>query len=180
VDEGTRRDVMTSALLEQPDSWLWVICDSQSYPDPQTTRNNFGETITGLIAAGRAFEANSIEELAERIGVPPANLRRAVDEFNAGVNSGSDRFGRTLWRIRIDQPPFYAGARIPTVHHTMGGIEINTETQVLNTNGQIIPGLFAAGEATGGVHGTNRLGGNALADIHTFGRIAGANAARGL
>jgi flavocytochrome c len=177
VDEGARRDVMTNALLQQPDAWLWVICDSQSYPDPQTTRNNFGETIVQLLDAGRAFSGNTIDELAAKIDVPAANLRAAFAEFNAGVDAGRDKWGRTLWRIKIDKPPFYAGARVPTVHHTMGGLEINASTQVLNKSGQVIPGLYAAGEVTGGIHGTNRLGGNALADIHTFGRIAGASAA---
>ena len=177
MDEGGRRDYMTNALLAQPDSWMWVICDAQSYPDPVNNRNNFGETIVQLVEAGRAFQADTIEELARLIDVPPANLRRAVDEFNAGVAAGTDRFGRSLWRIRIDQPPFYAGARIPTVHHTMGGVEINNNAQVINTAGRVIPGLFAAGEVTGGIHGTNRVGGNALADIFVFGRIAGTNAA---
>ena len=180
VNEGGRRDEMSKALLDQPDSWMWVICDSQSYPNPDVTKNNFDETINGLIAAGRAFGADTIEELAVKINVPAANLRRAVDEFNAGVDAKTDRFGRTVWRIKIDKPPYYAGARVPTVHHTMGGIEINTKAQVINKSGQIIPGLYAAGEVTGGIHGTNRLGGNALADVHTFGRIAGINAASGL
>ena len=180
VNEAGRRDDMTKALLEQPDSWLWVICDSRSYPNPDTTKNNFGETINGLIANNRAFGANTIEELAAKINVPPANLRKALDEFNAGVDAGSDKWGRLAWRDKINKPPYYAGARIPTVHHTMGGIEINASAQVLNKSGQVIPGLYAAGETAGGLHGTNRLGGNALADIHTFGRIAGASAAKGL
>ena len=180
MDEGGRRDYMTNALLDQRDAFMWIICDAQSYPDPANDSNNFGETIVQLVAAGRAFQADTVEELARLIDVPPANLRRAVDEFNAGVAAGTDRFGRSLWRIRIDQPPFYAGARVPTVHHTMGGVQINPGAQVLNRAGQVIPGLFAAGEVAGGIHGTNRLGGNALADIHTFGRIAGTNAAAGL
>ena len=179
VNEAGRRDDMTKALLQQTDSWLWVICDSRSYPDPDNTRNNFGETINGLIKANRAYGANTLDELAAQINVPAANLRKAVDEFNAGVTAGQDKWGRLAWRNKIDRPPYYAGARIPTVHHTMGGIEINSSAQVLNKSGQVIPGLYAAGETAGGVHGTNRLGGNALADIHTFGRIAGASAAAG-
>jgi flavocytochrome c len=178
VDEGARRDVMTNALFQQQDSWMWVICDKQSYPTPQT-KNNFNETIEDLIKQGRAFGADTIEELAAKINVPAASLKAAVAEFNAGVDAGKDKWGRTLWRIKINQPPYYAGARIPTVHHTMGGIEINPKAQVLNTGGQVIPGLYAAGETTGGIHGSNRLGGNALADIHTFGRIAGTGAAAG-
>ena len=65
----------------------------------------------------------------------------------------------------------------PAVHHTMGGLVINTDAQVLNTDGEVIEGLYAAGEVTGGIHGTNRLGSCALADITVFGRIAGQNAA---
>ncbi|MCL1837212.1 MAG: flavocytochrome c [Treponema sp.] len=179
VNEGARRDVMTLALFDQTDAFMWVICDKQSYPTPQT-KNNFNESIEELIAAGRAFEGNTLEELAGKIGIPAENLVKAAEEFNAGVEAGIDGLGRTLWRIKIDTPPFYAGARIPTVHHTMGGIEINTSTQVLNTAGNVIPGLYAAGEVTGGIHGSNRLGGNALADIHVFGRIAGTSAAAGL
>ncbi|MDR1178150.1 MAG: flavocytochrome c [Spirochaetaceae bacterium] len=176
VDEGARRDVMTLALFEQQDAYMWVICDRHSYPTPQT-KNNFNETIEELVQQGRAFSADTIEELAAKINVPAANLRAAVAEFNAGVDAGRDRWGRTLWRIKIDTPPYYAGPRIPTVHHTMGGIQINTRAQVINTRGQVIPGLYACGETTGGIHGSNRLGGNALADIHVFGRIAGTNAA---
>jgi flavocytochrome c len=178
VDEGARRDVMTLALFQQRDAFMWVICDKHSYPTPQV-KNNFNESIEELIQQGRAFGANTIEELAAKIGVPPANLKAAVDEFNAGVDAGQDKWGRTLFKIKIDSPPYYAGARIPTVHHTMGGIQINKDTQVIDKNGQIIPGLYAAGEVTGGIHGSNRLGGNALADIHVFGRIAGASAAAG-
>jgi len=179
VDEAGRRDDMTNALIAQPDSFMYIICDSQSYPNPDTSLNNFGETINALIAAGRAYGDNTVAGLAAKIGVPAANLQKAIDEFNAGVDAKTDRFGRALWRNKINKPPYYAGARVPTVHHTMGGIQINPKTQVLNKSGQVIPGLYAAGEVTGGIHGTNRLGGNALADIHTHGRIAGASAAAG-
>jgi fumarate reductase flavoprotein subunit len=169
---------MTLALFQQQDAFMWVICDKHSYPTPQV-KNNFNESIEELIQQGRAFGADTIEELAGKIGVPPANLKAAVDEFNTGVDAGKDKWGRTLFKIKIDTPPYYAGARIPTVHHTMGGIQINKDAQVINKGGHVIPGLYAAGEVTGGIHGSNRLGGNALADIHVFGRIAGTNAATG-
>lgn len=177
VDEGARRDVMTKALFDQEDAWLWVVLDGKNYPTPEK-KNNFNETIEELIAQGRAFKGDTLEELAAAIGVDPANLVKAVEEFNAAVDSGkADSFGRTLFDTKIDTPPYYAGARVPTVHHTMGGVEINEYTQVLDTNGDIIPGLYAAGEVTGGIHGANRLGGNALADVTVFGRIAGESAA---
>ena len=125
-------------------------------------------------------EGGELEELAAEIGVDPANLVAAVTEINTHVDAKTpDSFGRTLYKEKIDKGPFYAGARVPTVHHTMGGVKINTNAQVIDANGKIIPGLYAAGEVTGGIHGTNRLGGNALTDTVVFGRIAGANAAAG-
>lgn len=177
VDEGARRDVMTKGLMEQTDSFMWVIVDKHSYPTGDT-KNNFNETIDDLVAAGRAYKADTLEDLAKQIGADPANLVNAVENFNKAVDGTiSDEFGRTLFADKIDTAPYYAGARVPTVHHTMGGVEINEQAQVLDTNGNVIKGLYAAGEVTGGIHGTNRLGGNALADIAVFGRIAGESAA---
>ncbi len=179
VDEGARRDVMTKALFEQKDSFMWVILDKHSYPTG-STKNNFNETIDQLIAEGRAFKGDTLEDLAKQIGVSPENLVKAVAEFNTAVEKGGpDAYGRTLFADKIDTAPFYAGARVPTVHHTMGGIEINTSAQVLDKAGKIIPGLYAAGETTGGIHGSNRLGGNALPDTQVFGKIAGESAASG-
>ena len=74
--------------------------------------------------------------------------------------------------------PMYAFQITPAIHHTMGGVRINKNAEVIGVTAKPIPGLFAAGEVTGGVHGGNRVGGNAVADIVTFGRIAGANAAK--
>lgn len=177
VDEGARRDVMTKALLEQTDSYMWVVLDKHSYPTGDTV-NNFNESIDSLVEAGRAFKADTLEELAGLIGVDPDSLVSSVGTFNQAVEGSiEDPFGRTLFADKIDTAPFYAGARVPTVHHTMGGVEINESAQVINADGEIIKGLYAAGEVTGGIHGSNRLGGNALADITVFGRIAGESAA---
>ena len=107
----------------------------------------------------------------------PKVLIKTIKDYNLAVDKKSDEFGRKLFGKKIEKAPFYAGARIPTIHHTMGGVEINENTEVLNKNGEVIEGLFAAGEVTGGIHGTNRLGGNALADITVFGKIAGEKAA---
>lgn len=177
VDEGERRDVMTEALFEQTDNFMWIVVDSHSYPSGDV-KNNFNETIDELVEAGRAVKGDTLEELAEKMGVPAENLIAAVEDFNAHVeNKEPDAFGRTLYSEKIDQAPYYAGGRVPTVHHTMGGIQINVDAQVINVDGEIIPGLYAAGEVTGGIHGANRLGGNALTDTVVFGRIAGASAA---
>lgn len=179
VDEGARRDTMTKALMEQTDSWMWVIVDKNSYPTGDT-KNNFNESIDELVAAGRAFQADTLEELAQQINVDPAAFVKAVEDFNAAVDgTKEDEFGRTLFDKKIDTAPFYAGARVPTVHHTMGGLTIDTDARVLDQDGEVIKGFYAAGEVTGGIHGANRLGGNALADINVFGRIAGQSAAQG-
>lgn len=177
VAEDARRDVMTNALFQQPDAYMWTILDSQVYPTTDV-KNNFNEAIGELIAENRAVSANSIEELAEKIKVPVENLKKTIEDYNKAVDTKQDEFGRKLFGVKIEKAPFYAGARIPTVHHTMGGLQINENAQVLNKDGKIIPGLYAAGEVTGGIHGTNRLGGNALADIAVFGRIAGENVAK--
>ncbi len=179
VNEGGRRDDMTRALFEQPDNLMWIIMDSDTYPTGDE-KNNFNETANELVAAGRAFKADTLEALAEQIGVSAENLVAAVDDFNAHAATGeADQFGRTLYSTPIDNGPFYAAARVPTVHHTMGGVRINEYAQVIDENGNVIPHLYAAGEVTGGIHGANRLGGNALLDTVVYGRIAGESAAAG-
>ena len=177
VDEGGRRDVMTQALIGQTDSYMFILMDSDCYPTGDEV-NNFNESANDLVKAGRAFKADTLEDLAAQIGVPADNLVKAVDEFNKHVADKSvDEFGRTLYSTPIDTAPYYAAPRVPTVHHTMGGVEINVNCEVLDKDGNVIPGLFAAGEVTGGIHGENRLGGNALTDTVVFGRIAGNSAA---
>lgn len=186
VNEGGRRDEMTLALFEQPDTTMFIVMDSDTYPTGDEV-NNFNETINDLVAAGRAYKADTLEDLAAQINVPAENLVKSVEEYNRHCLGGdldgqADEFGRTLFTDTdkknngINDGPFYAAERVPTVHHTMGGVKINTETQVIGTDGNVIPGLFAAGEVTGGIHGANRLGGNALTDTVVFGRIAGVSA----
>ncbi len=176
VNEGGRRDEMTQALIAQTDSYMFIVMDSDCYPTGDEV-NNFNESANDLVAQGRAFKADTLEELASQIGVPADNLVAAVDGFNAHVaDKSKDDFGRTLYSTPIDTAPYYAAPRVPTVHHTMGGVEINVNCEVLDANGNVIPGLFAAGEVTGGIHGENRLGGNALTDTVVFGRIAGNSA----
>jgi fumarate reductase flavoprotein subunit len=174
VSEADRRDVMTQALIRQKDQYMFLICDAHSMPSPQS-KNSFNETAEQLVKAGRAFTSDTVEGLAAQMKVDPATLKATIDEYNTGVETKSDKFGKKLLGNKIDKAPYYASPRIPTVHHTMGGVKINTKAQVIDVNGNPIPGLFAAGEVTGGIHGSNRLGGNALADTIVFGRIAGTN-----
>ncbi|MCG0276190.1 MAG: flavocytochrome c [Thermosediminibacteraceae bacterium] len=177
VAEDARRDVMTNALFKQPDALMYVISDHKSFPKGKTS---FNEDPNDLIAKGKVIKADTIEELARKINVPPENLKATVEKYNKAVEQNKDEeFGKKLLGFKIDTPPFYASARKPTVHHTMGGVEIDTKARVIGKDGKPIPGLYAAGEVTGGIHGANRLGGNALADVIVFGRIAGESAAKG-
>ena len=112
------------------------------------------------------------------MGVDAEAFTATMEAWNACVESKTDEeFGRTSFANPLDTAPYYAIKVTAGIHHTMGGLKINTSTEVLNEAGEAIPGLFAAGEVTGGVHGANRLGGNAVADFIVFGRIAGTSAA---
>ena len=138
----------------------------------------WGGMNQGLIDSGHIVVANTLEELAEGLNIPVEPFLAQVKRYNEYAKTGVDEeYGKVAYRITpIDTAPYYAAPRVPTVHHTMGGVEINENTEVLDVNGNVIPGLFAAGEVTGGIHGENRLGGNALTDTVVFGRIAGNSA----
>ena len=170
VNELLTRDVVSAAELEQEGQYAYVIFD-------QNLREGLKATEK-YIKNGIVTEGETIEALAEKLGIDPAVLAKTLADWNDAVAAGEDKeFGRTTGMEHdLSKAPYYAIKVAPGIHHTMGGVKINTNTQVIDTNGNVIPGLFAAGEVTGGVHGGNRIGGNAVADIVVYGRIAGANA----
>lgn len=169
VDEVGTRDVVSAAEIAQTGSYSWLIVDQEML--------DASAVIQGYVTKGYTFTGATIEELAEQIGVPADALAETMTTWNSYVEAKNDPdFGRTSFATTLEGP-YYAVKVSAGIHHTMGGLAINTETAVLNTNGEVIPGLYAAGEVTGGVHGANRLGGNAVADFTVFGRIAGTNAA---
>ena len=179
VAEDERRDVLSGAMLAQTGSFAWLLSDAKTAWDIQGGKTYNGQNVEDWVASGRLVEANSIEELAEKINVPAENLQAAIDAFNKAVTGEeADALGRKVFQYTFDKAPYYAGTVQAKVHHTMGGVEINTNCEVLDTNGNVIPGFYACGEVTGGIHGANRLGGNAIADIVVFGQIAGQNAAK--
>lgn len=174
VKEDGGRDEICLATFEQTDGQYYMINDSKVIPEDRLTLS--GENLDNLIAKGTVVEADTLEELAEAIEVPAENLINTCDKFNSYVENKEDpEFGRAVWGEKIDEGPFYATLRYPALHHTMGGLKINTKAETLDENDNPIPGLYAAGEVTGGIHGANRLGGNAIADIMVFGKIAGAS-----
>ena len=171
IDEVGTRDVVSAAEIAQPGSYSWLIIDQKMVDD--------SSVIQGYIKKGYTFEGKTYEELAEQIGVDGAALAETMNTWNGYVEAKNDPdFGRTSFANKLDTAPYYAIKVTAGVHHTMGGLKINTNTEVLNENGEVIPGLFAAGEVTGGVHGANRLGGTAVSDFVVFGRIAGAAASK--
>lgn len=174
VAEDQRRDVLAAAVLAQTDKLFYIVCDQKE----AELRGMTQETLDYMVQNGLVYSGETIAELAENMGVPADALEKTVNEFNEAVKAGKpDEFGRTTWENTIETGPFYAPSFSPAVHHTMGGLEINGNAEVIDTNGQVIPGFYAAGEVTGGIHGTNRVGGNAVPDALCFGKIAGANAA---
>lgn len=129
--------------------------------------------IDAQVANGTLYRADGLEELAEQVGVDPAVFVQTIKDYNSYVDAGYDpEFEKGVFDLKVEKAPFYATPRKPAVHHTMGGLKIDTEIHVINKQGQVIQGLYAAGEVAGGLHVGNRLGGNFLTDIFTFGRIA--------
>lgn len=169
IDEVGTRDVVSAAEIAQTGSYSWLVVD-QAMADASSV-------IQGYIKKGYTVTGATYEELGKAMGVDAAAFAETMEKWNGYVEAKNDPdFGRTSFANKLDTAPYYAIKVTAGVHHTMGGLKINANTEVLNEKGEVIPGLFAAGEVTGGVHGANRLGGNAVADFTVFGRIAGAAA----
>lgn len=170
INELDTRDVVSKAILEQKDKVAYLFFDDGMRKSLKATEEYFNMKLV--------TEANNVAELADKLKIDKTAFEASIKTYNEAVTAKNDaEFKRADMPRQLNQGKVYAIEVTPAVHHTMGGLVINTNAQVINANGQPISGLFAAGEVTGGVHGGNRLGGNALADIVTFGRIAGKNAA---
>lgn len=169
VNEVSTRDTVSLAILKLKSKTAFLIFDSKVTEKVKT--------VNDYLAEGLLTSSLSIKELAIKIGIDTSEIRITIERYNSFVDNKKDEdFRRLRLSQKIDQPPFYAVEVTPAVHYTMGGLKINSKTEVINGSGQVITGLFVAGEVTGGVHGGNRLGGNSITDIIVFGRIAGKNA----
>lgn len=169
VNELETRDVVSAAELAQDGGYAYTIVDQKMM--------DASATYAGYFTKGYAVKGETYAELAEALGMDAATFEQTMNDWNAAVEAQNDpAFGRLSFAKALDTAPYYAIKVAPGIHHTMGGLKINTNAEVLTEAGEAIPGLFAAGEVTGGVHGANRLGGNAVADIVVFGRIAAQNA----
>ena len=170
IDELETRDVVSAAILAETDGQAYVLVNQVLVDQNKSMR--------GYIEQGYATSGETLDDLAAALDMDPVVLQDTLDQYNEAQASGSDtEFGRQNMTLPLDEGPYYVLLVTPSIHHTMGGLRINTNAEVLDKEGNPIPGLFAAGEVTGGVHGGNRIGGNAVTDIIVFGRIAGQKAA---
>ncbi|MCL2898655.1 flavocytochrome c [Brenneria sp. WC1b.1] len=164
INELLTRDVVSQSILKQPGAHAYLIFNDALVKQNQATQSYFKQKLVA--------EGNTPAELAKAINVDGKQLAQTVSTYSGYVKDGKDaEFNRDSLKLSLDSGKYYAIEVTPGIHHTMGGIAINNRAQVLDVNGKVIPNLFAAGEAAGGVHGANRLGGNSLADIVTYGRI---------
>ena len=177
VEELDTRRAISMAIKEQTDHVGYVLWDETSNETTGTMASNPQEAES-LFERGLMVKADTLEELAEHFDIDKDALLETVKTFNENSAKKEDpEFNLRMLGWEIKDAPFYMMKAAPAVHHTMGGLKINPEAQVINTDGEWIDGLYAAGEVTGGIHGSNRLGSVAMADITVFGRIAGQNAA---
>jgi fumarate reductase flavoprotein subunit len=171
VNELTTRDKASEAVLAQTGKSAFMIFD-------EGVRKSLKQ-IDGYFHLELVKEGDTPEALAMVLGMPPETLAQTIDTYNKAVAAKDDgEFKRPDMPRDLKTPKYYAIEIKPGVHYTMGGLKITPDARVVAKNGKPIPGFYAAGEVTGGVHGGNRLGGNSISETITFGRIAGANAAR--
>ncbi|MDR2800600.1 MAG: flavocytochrome c [Desulfovibrio sp.] len=174
VAEDARRDILAGSTMAQPEKmFLWVA-------DDQAAKRYSLDRIKVALDKELCFTAPTLEELAKilegKLKVPPADFLASAKRYNELVASGKDSdFGKKEVNLKsLEKGPFWASPTQAGVHHTMGGLRTTPDTaKVLDRYGKTVPRLYAAGEVTGGVHGTNRLGGNATSDCIVFGRVAG-------
>lgn len=177
TDDLSTRDNVSQAELKQDPAYAWIIMDQKLVDDSKKAQSLVDEK------AGKAVYGATYEELAANMGMnaeQTANFVAQMAKWNQDCANGQvdTEFGRKGGMENgLGTAPFYAIKIAPGIHHTMGGIKINDNAEVVSTTGDVIPGLFAAGETTGGVHGANRIGGTAVCDFIVFGRISGQSAA---
>lgn len=173
VNENERRDNLSYAVLGQREEMFFSIYD-RAYVERVTLPGKAGDPVEEAVLSGDAFKGETLEELAKAVGIDSDTFITTIEGYNNTVENGAQiDFPKTTYGNTISVAPFYAVPLKVTIHYCMGGVRITPQTQVVNEQNQAISGLYAAGEVTGGVHGSNRLGGCSLTDLMVFGRIAG-------
>lgn len=177
VNETAMRDVRAEGILAQ-DGSVYAIYN-QEVADRLNLEEKFADEYAKCLEGGVYYKADTLEEVAKYFNINAENLVKTMDNYNKYMTDGVDpEFGRTTSMVPMNKGPWFILKGVVSVHHTMGGVMIDTDAHVINTDGKIIEGLYAAGEVTGSVHGNNRVGTCAITEIAVFGRIAGTNAAK--
>ncbi|MTI69284.1 MAG: flavocytochrome c [Firmicutes bacterium] len=186
VNENDRRDVVAQSILAQPDGYGYMVWDEAILKEAKTMEL-YGDEFNQLVEDEVLVKADTLDEAADFFGINKKEMNNTITQYNEYAEdflNGTDpkkadkTWNRKAKLAKIDEGPFYIQQVIPSVHHTMGGLVIDEVGRVKDTEGNPIAGLYAAGEVVGGIHGNNRLGGNALTDISVFGKIAGESAAK--
>ncbi|KAI8099149.1 FAD binding domain-containing protein [Halteromyces radiatus] len=182
VNELTTRDLLTQAILQvtsgQSSPSIWLLLSDQAGHD-------FGESSLAFYEKKGLIKKvnNNEDDLAQAMQLDDSSiLKQTLEQYDSQQNGKLDSFGKSRFPTKLVSSPYYWLAQItPCVHYTMGGLKINTDAQILDKENNLpIPGLFGAGEVTGGVHGSNRLAGNSLLECVVYGRTAGINAIKSL
>jgi len=178
VEEMERRDVISKGILNQTEGVAYLLWGQEVEAVGNMTQVHTDE-YNKMEKSNVLYKVNSIEEAAKAFKIDVDTMKATVERYNKFVAEGKDKdFNRRGKILSIEKGPFYIQKVKPSIHHTMGGIVIDENARVINKDGKPIEGLFAAGEVTGGIHGTNRLGGNAVTDVIVFGKIAGKNVSK--
>lgn len=176
VEELERRDVISMAIKNQTGNAAYQFCDEAQVKLSGVAEHHADE-MNYLFNNKLLVKADTIKEASDFFGIDAAELEKTVEKYNQYAKDGKDLEFNKRGKLTPFEAkgPFYIMKAVPAVHHTMGGVKIDENARVINTKGEIIKGLYGAGEVTGDIHGTNRLGSDAIADITVFGRIAGQN-----
>jgi len=172
-DELGRRDYVSGEMNRNKGPFRLILNGKASKEIEWHCKHYVGRGIMKKFSTGA--------ELAQEIGVPASKLADTFSKYNEAAKSGKCPFDKKYFHnVPLDvNDHFHAAIVCTVVHYTMGGLSINSESQVVGSNGAI-SGLYAAGEVAGGIHGRNRLGGNSLLDCVVFGRVAGDSISRHL
>jgi len=171
VDELQHRDYVTGKMWENKYHPIRLVLNGTASKEIEWHCKHY-------VGRGLMKRFDSGEALAKEFGLSPDVLRKTFEDYNQSVRTQKDPFGKKFFQGEWSfDDVFHVAIMTPVLHYTMGGLEIDSESRVLDTTGKPISGLFAAGEVAGGVHGANRLGGSSLLGCVVFGRVSGDSAA---
>ncbi|KAJ7072559.1 fumarate reductase [Mycena amicta] len=171
VDELQHRDFVTGKIWENKKYPIRLVLNGPASKEIEWHCKHY--CGRGLM---KRFESG--DALAKEMGLQPSVLKKTFEDYNTSVRTKKDPFGKKFFQGEWKYDDlFHVAIMTPVLHYTMGGLEIDAESRVIDTKGKPIPGLFAAGEVAGGVHGANRLGGSSLLGCVVFGRVSGDSAA---